>query len=156
MKTIMPEAVASVFLEIVERLSFMFGEEVPKTDLPNCGESCLQAVQTFWGDSEGWIMLVVPESVAGEIARNILGLGDGDCARAEIVDDSVTELLNVISGHMVCAVSEEKTDIRLAPPTLNRLSPEAARAMREDPQTMGFLSEGYPVLFGMGSGRQGA
>ncbi len=143
------ERVQSTFLEVVEKLTFMFGEAVSSADLPPTAGEYSEAWLTFDGAVKGRLAVIVPSEMTPEIAGNILGLDPADVQPGEMMADALRELLNVISGHVVMALATTQADFRLSAPEYRQLAEAQWVALCEDPDTAPFLLDESPVLLNL-------
>lgn len=143
------DRVQATFLEVVEKLTFMFGEAVTSADLPATAGEYSEAWLTFGGALSGRLAIIVPTEMTPEIAGNILGLDPADVQPGEMMADALRELLNVISGHVVMALATNQADFQLSAPNHRQLTEEQWVALCEDPDTAPFLLDESPVLLNL-------
>ena len=135
-----------MFLEVVEKLTFMFGELGEPEDVDE--EQCIwvRASIDFSGPVNGTISLGVPEDVCGEVSANILGLNPEDIEEDGLARDSLMELLNVVCGHIVPAIQETEDDVLLSVPSIDEISSmNACKIARQDDTTCYDLDDS-PVM----------
>jgi len=148
------DSIGTTFLEVVEKLTFMFGEELPKADLPEPeGDYSVARIQ-FDGAVAGAVSLVVPEELVPEIAGNILGLDPDEVESTEMMQDAVRELLNVACGHVVMELAGAGADFTLAAPVYTIVGADAYAAYRDDDDSFAFLLEDSPALLNLKLGRE--
>ncbi len=143
------DRVSATFLDVVEKLTFMFGEAVPVDDLPETEGLHAEAWLTFSGDVCGRLAIIVPENLTPQIAGNILGLEPEDVLPGEMKNDALCELLNVVAGHVVMALAGSKSNFTLSAPTFEVLDREAFAAVCADPDTATYLLDDNPVLLNL-------
>ncbi len=143
------DRVQSTFLEVVEKLTFMFGESVTSAELPSTAGEYSEAWLTFEGAVKGRLAIIVPSELTPEIAGNILGLDPSDVQPGEMMADALRELLNVISGHVVMALATSQADFQLSAPGYRQLTEAQWVALCEDPDTAPFLLDESPVLLNL-------
>lgn len=143
------QSVGATFLEVVEQLTFMFGEPAPKASLLDADGDYVLAELSFTGDVTGTLSLAVPGECVPEIAANILGLEPEEMESSSMAPDSLGEMLNVICGHVIMAVAGNGADFRLGSPRVVAANPEFLADRVDDPDWLGFLLEENLVLLGL-------
>ena len=143
------ERVQATFLEVVEKLTFMFGEAVDAADLPPTAGDYAEAWLTFDGAVKGRLAVIVPADLTPEIAANILGLDPSELEPGEMTADALRELLNVVSGHVVMALATSQADFSLSAPAYRTLARDQWLALCADPDTAPFLLDENPVLLNL-------
>jgi chemotaxis protein CheY-P-specific phosphatase CheC len=143
------DRVQATFLEVVEKLTFMFGEAVTAAELPATAGEYSEAWLTFTGAVNGRLAVIVPSELTPEIAGNILGLDPSDVHPGEMMADALRELLNVISGHVVMALATNLADFKLSAPEHRQLTADQWAALCQDPDTAPFLLDESPVLLNL-------
>lgn len=138
-----------VFLDIVEKLAFMFGDPCDMADMPTGDGLWCRASIRFHGDVSGTVSLSVPEELCLEIAENILGMDMDDVEdELEVGRDSVKEMLNVVCGHVVPVLQGEGSDMWLDVPLLESVSAEECVATAKLDGVTAYNLDGSPVLLG--------
>ncbi len=66
------DQVCSTFMEVVEKLTFMFGEVIAKDEVDAIGTPYTLASMSFGGDVKGLLSVAVPTGLTAEIAANFL------------------------------------------------------------------------------------
>lgn len=143
------ESVSATFLEVVEQLTFMFGEPAHKAALLDADGDYVLAQLSFTGDVVGTLSLAVPGECVPEIAANILGLEPEEMESNSMAPDSLGEMLNVICGHVIMAIAGKGADFRLGSPSVVTATPEFLAERVDDPDWLGFLLEENMVLLGL-------
>lgn len=141
--------VSATFLEVVEQLTFMFGEPTHKSALLDVDGDYVLAQLSFTGDVAGTLSLAVPGACVPEIAANILGLEPEEVEPDSMAADSLGEMLNVICGHVIMAIAGKRADFRLGSPRVVAATPEFLAARVDDPDWLGFTLEENAVLLGL-------
>ena len=149
MQTSTREQLSKTFLGVVEQLTFMFGEWVPKADLEADGATFNRATMRFTGDIVGEISVAVPEEITADIAANILGLEPEDIESEEMRLDALAELLNVACGHVIMALAGNDTNFRLEAPTTGQIDEDTYHQMMLNEDYIGFLLDDNPVFLGL-------
>jgi len=139
-------AVESTFLEVVEKLTFMFGEQAAREEIDPEGEPWVEARMHFTGGQSGSLAVIVPRSLQPEIAANILGLDADGLNTQAVLDDALREMLNVVCGHVLMAICGEAADFQLEAPTNVELAAEQLSTFLADDNTSAYLLDDEPVL----------
>lgn len=142
----MREAVETTFMDVVEKLTFMFGEQADVEDVETDGEPWAEARMAFEGDVSGSLAVIVPQSLQPDIASNILGLDSDMLNNPEVLDDALREMLNVICGHVIRTLAGESCRFDLITPENKLLEPEQLQALLEDEATSAYMLDDEPVL----------
>lgn len=140
------ETLCDVFIEVVEKLAFMFGDPCEKDDLPDPESECIKATISFEGTSSGIIELLVPSGMCAEMAANILGMDEDDETAVSKGTDSLKELLNVTCGNFLTAIAGETPVFNVSAPQATRLDLSWWPRVLADPESIGILIDDYPVL----------
>ena len=143
------ETIAATFLDVVEQLTFMFGELEDKDELEFTDAEFTQASMEFTGDVAGTLSVTVPTAVTAEIAANILGLDPGDLCDQAMLDDALKEMLNVVCGHVIMAIAGRDANFTLHAPAIAPVDPEQLQALIADDAYFGFDLDESPVLLGL-------
>lgn len=143
------ETLTEVFLEVLEKLVFMFGEPVDKDNLPEPGNSLMEVTATFEGDLCGVLKLVVPAEICPQIAANMLGTDPDDASAVEKGVDALNELLNVTCGQVLTALGGTKPIFDVSVPVAAELGANAWRDMLRQRETEAFQVEDWTVLLSL-------
>lgn len=143
------ETINATFLDVVEQLTFMFGEPEDKTELELDGETFTQATMEFDGDVVGTLSVTVPTGITAEIAANILGLDAADLTDQAMLDDALAEMLNVVCGHVIMAIAGKGANFVLHTPKVVPVDDAHLVAMLADPSYVAFNLDESPVLLGL-------
>jgi CheY-specific phosphatase CheX len=149
MREAIMESVSATFLEVVEQLTFMFGEPTHKSALLDADGDYVLAQISFTGDVTGTLSLAVPGACVPGIAANILGLEPEETEVDAMAADSLGEMLNVISGHVIMAIAGKGADFRLGSPRVVAATPGFLAARVDDPDWLGVMLEENTVLLGL-------
>ncbi len=142
-------SVSATFLQVVEQLTFMFGEAADKGDILDVDCDYILAQMAFTGDVNGTLSLAVPSDCVAEIAANILGLEPEEMEASSMAPDSLGEMLNVICGHVIMAIAGKSADFGLGSPVIGPATPAFLAQAVEDSDWLGFLLEENLVLLGL-------
>jgi CheY-specific phosphatase CheX len=143
------ESVSATFLQVVEQLTFMFGEPADKGDILDADGDYILAQMGFTGDVNGTLSIAVPADCVAEIAANILGLEPEEMEASSLAPDSLGEMLNVICGHVIMAIAGKGADFGLGSPVIGPATPAFLAQAAEDSDWLGFLLEENLVLLGL-------
>lgn len=149
MQTSTMQQIGHTFLEVVEQLTFMFGEPTPKDDLDAEGVEFLQATMSFEGDLKGRILVAVPVDITAEIAANILGLEPEEVESEEIKRDALAEMLNVVCGHVIMAMAGTDANFKLTSPETAPVNEDDFNQMMLSDDYMGLILDDSPVFLGL-------
>lgn len=139
------EIVSDVFCDILEKLAFMFGEEVGTEEMPEPSEGITLSSMSFSGEMVGTLEMAVPTEMSVEVAVNVLGI-DADEIDAEAANDSLKEVLNVICGNILTAIAGEEPIFDLSVPGVKDISSSDWRELMNDPDSINFLLDDNPVI----------
>lgn len=143
------EQLCSTFSEVVERLTFMFGEVVPKEEAHAPGTLFTQASMTFAGDLVGKLSVAVPSEITAEIAANILGIEPEDIESETMMNDALAEMVNVVCGHVIMAMVGTDANFKLDAPVTDFVSEEHYAYMMESDDFATLLLDDNPVFLGL-------
>ena len=143
------ESVSATFLQVVEQLTFMFGEPADKGDILDADGDYILAQMGFTGDVNGTLSIAVPADCVAEIAANILGLEPEEMEASSMAADSLGEMLNVICGHVIMAIAGTSADFRLGSPVIVPATTGFLAECVDDSDWLGFLLEENLVLLGL-------
>jgi len=143
------ETVNATFMNIVERLTFMFGEPMDKDDLDTENVDFTLARMSFVGDMTGTLSVAVPSAITAEIAANILGLEPEDISDAAMLDDALGEMLNVVCGHVIMDLMGKEANFKLQAPEVLPVDESVLVEMLASPDFVGFELDDSPALLGL-------
>jgi len=143
------KTVNTAFLDVVERLTFMFGDTEDKNQLDTEMVAFTLASIGFEGDLTGKLSVAVPTRVTADIAANILGLEPADLSDRSLLEDALGEMLNVVCGHVVMALVGPGADFKLGSPAVSRIDETKLVEMLASPDFVGFNLDDSPVLLGL-------
>lgn len=143
------DTVNATFLDVVEQLTFMFGDPEDKNTLDTEAVEFTRGRMSFVGDLAGTLTLAVPSAITVDIAANILGLEPEDLADDAVLDDALGEMLNVVCGHVIMALIGTDADFKLQSPEVEIVSEPSLVEMLTDPDFVGFNLDENPVLLGL-------
>jgi CheY-specific phosphatase CheX len=142
------DLIEEVFVRVLERFTFSYGEAVAVGELPEPEEKMLCAKMTFTGARGGLMVLAAPLEAARGMAANILS---GESADVEVTEaaDVLGEVLNMACGHLATGL-EEREVIELSPPEVYALELDEWRQLARGAHAVGFMVDERPVLLAMG------
>ena len=143
------DKLGTTFLEVVEQLTFMFGEQVPKDELDSEGVAFMKAAMTFDGDLKGSLVVAVPQSVTVEIAANILGLEPEEVQPEDMRRDALAEMLNVVCGHVIMSLVGGNANFKLDAPVTGPVEQHELDSWHADDAYLGFDLDDHPVYLGL-------
>ena len=149
MSEIRQETVNATFLDVVEQLTFMFGEPVDKLQLDTEMVEFTLARMSFTGDLDGALSVAVPTEITAEIAANIIGLDAADLTDRALLDDALGEMLNVVCGHVIMALIGTGANFKLGSPEVRPVEESLLVEMLSNPAYVGFNLDDSPVLLGL-------
>jgi len=141
--------IETVFLGVVEKLAFMFGDPCDANEIRDTPGSWVRATIEFEGTMTGSFSLTVPEALCAEISANILGLEPNDIADSGLARDSLKEMLNVACGRVVPALQGAEHDFDLGVPFLDELSHADVKELSGLEGVTCFDLDGSPIMLGL-------
>jgi len=143
------EILSTTFLEIVEQLTFMFGEPTPKAEMEDLDKEFTLAKMSFTGDLTGVLSVAVPTEITAEITANILGLDPEDIEPETMMVDALAEMLNVVCGHVIMALVGTDANFRLDAPETGVVDDALRTEMLASDDYTGFVLDESPVFLGL-------
>ena len=128
---------------VFEQMAFMFAD--PADPMPIDGRA-LRVQMRFSGTRNGQLLMAVPETMACELAANLLGTDPGSPEALGQATDALGEMLNVLCGHVVTLLAGPDATTELTAPTIVNGTPEDWTAWCADPVTVSMSMDGHPVL----------
>jgi chemotaxis protein CheY-P-specific phosphatase CheC len=143
---------AEVFLDILERIAFMFGEIVEMSDVSGIETESVHASIAFRGQIDGQIEIVAPCDFCTELAANMLGTDPNDDVAERRGIDSLRELLNITCGNFVTAATGNRsvTDVRV--PSTRIIASGACNELMQECGWTAILVDENPILVRLSSG----
>ena len=139
------EKIAEVFIGIIERLAYMFGETAEDGEAPTDFPEGLKAELTFRGHAEGKLTLLAPQAVCAELAANVLGV-DEDKIDASAAADALGELLNVFCGNLLTKLAGSEPIFTMTAPSVEHATQDEWNAVSARPDAMTFLVDDQPLV----------
>ena len=133
---------SNVVADVMERFAFSFVEAEEDGD-GNHATDCLWAEVSFEGPSKGAVGLVVPWSLALELAASILGMDPAELGESA-GEDAVRELTNIMCGEMLPLLFGTEPVFDLSVPHMRRVK---GSEVDIDPpvESVGLMVEDEPV-----------
>jgi len=139
--------IKKVCSDVFEQLAFMFAEDLSPDEVEYGDDvQCMHAAMTFSGHQSGGIEIVIPVSLASQLAKNILGLGDEETLTEHSPEDALREMLNTICGRMLTSLFGEDAVFNLHVPMTKIISPEQALAMARQDDCITLMIEENPII----------
>ncbi len=138
--------VSQVFCDVMEKLTFMFGEEVGIDELYPEGDKYHIVTMTFSGHKKGRLTLIVPQGMAAEIAANVLGVSDTDSRSIALALDSLKEVVNVLCGRILTELEGEVPVFNLSVPETHVISEKEWEKYLGNDEYLAFIVDGFNVL----------
>lgn len=150
------EKLGQAVIDVFEKLAFMFGEVIPKEELPSVPGGYVKSSMTFKGPFTGVLAMAVPEEMCVDIAANVLGLEAEDKLARDRASDALKEVLNVICGNALTAIAGPEPLFELTVPDFSPISETEWGALIDDFDSMAFLIDENPalVLFSVGDSKE--
>ena len=140
------EVMAEVFCRVLEKLAFMFGEEVEKEELSGEGESYYHSMISFKGSCSGAFGIAAPVNFCLELAANVLGMDPDEDEVKGKAGDALKELLNMMCGQLLTDMFGDEEVFDLSVPRLSEMDKTGWEKLVDDPKTVGFFVDDFPVL----------
>jgi hypothetical protein len=140
-------AVLTTVPAILEKQAFMFADPLPQGGFKASGEEYLAASLVFDGPARGGALAAFPESLAKELAANLLGSEPGDEKSAEYAADALGEFLNVACGHLLTELFGTGPVFNLGAPRGFGFPSAVADLLARKSDVMAFEVDGVPLLF---------
>ncbi len=143
----------TIFLEtirdVLEQFAFMFCESDDEKLFRDCQGPFLHVSITFsrGGRESGQaaLSLTAPESMAVELAGNILGLDPAE-VDADAGPDALKELINVVCGEVIPKLYGNKEVFDLTVPSLCRIDSGKWNELVADPDNLRLWVDDRPML----------
>lgn len=130
--------------------AFLFTEMASVPDMGLNDSDFIEAVIMAQGDFRARFVLCVASSLSIDIAANILGLDPGSEESVENAEDSVKELLNLISSHVLTRLGGTTAVFNLGVAQSKRISDQSVwmkSLVKQEPVTV--LVDGRPLMVWM-------
>lgn len=140
------ELLEKVFVEVLEKMAYVFAQPTRKDSIPAAEEECSLARMTFTGPMAGTLILAAPSAASREIAANIMGMEPESDMVIDMASDAIKEVLNVTCGHVLTSLAGVRPVFNVTTPDISHLDADAWQEFRDHPRTSGFLIEDRPLL----------
>jgi CheY-specific phosphatase CheX len=141
------EAVLHTVPAILEQQAFLFAEPLPAGGFRAQPGDYLAATLTFEGPVRGGALAAFPESLARELAANLLGSEPDDEKAGEHAADALGEFLNVACGHLLSGLFGSGPAFDLASPRGFGIPASVADLLARKSDVLAFEVDGVPILF---------
>ncbi len=149
MQSNVQEQLCSTFMEVVEQLTFMFGEVVTKQEVDSPGTLFTLASMSFTGDLVGVLEVAVPTEITADIAANILGVEAEEIESETMMNDALGEMLNVVCGHVIMAMAGHDSNFKLGSPETTYVDDTKHTEMMSSDDYVGLLLDDSPIFLGL-------
>jgi len=103
--------------DVLEKLAFIFS--FPEDERENMDyNAAMGAKVSFTGPFTGTLIMAVSLEALPELAGNMLGLEDDDETTLEQQQDALKELINVVCGNLLPAISGKQSVFNVNPPEI--------------------------------------
>ena len=141
------EAVLGTVPAILEQQAFLFADPLPDGGFKAMEGEYLAASLVFDGPARGGALAAFPESLAREMAANLLGAEPDDEKAGEYAADALGEFLNVACGHLLSTLFGTGLAFNLAAPRTFGFPGTVADLLARKSNVMAFEIDGVPILF---------
>lgn len=141
------EAVLGTVRSILEKQAFLFADSLPEKGFKARGDEYLAASLSFDGPSRGGALVAFPETLARELAANLLGAEPADETSAEHAADALGEFLNVACGHLLTELFGTGPVFNLGAPRTFGFPSDVADLLARKSDVVAFEVDGAPILF---------
>ncbi len=139
------EILHGVLYDILERLAFLFADDVDEITEEMIPSTFWRAAIEFHGIVSGKIEVAAPEDLCLTLAANTMGV-EPDMLEGLTPKDALGEFLNIVCGEFIEVRHGAKEIFRLTIPTLSVCTTEQWQAMAAMPATVQLLVEDQPML----------
>jgi CheY-specific phosphatase CheX len=140
------EILQSVFCDVLERIAFMFGEPVDKSELPKYHDEYSRVSMNFSGQLKGSLSIAIPDKMSKEMAANVMGLDTDEDISKDVANDTLKEILNVTCGQFLTAYAGEEPVFELSIPEIFSLLPKGWTDLIKKDETICLIVDDYPVI----------
>jgi CheY-specific phosphatase CheX len=140
------ELLEATLITVLEQFAFLFADLVEKDEIEVEESEFAMVSLSFTGDFSGQLVLATPSSSCVEIAANVLGTDPSNPKAQEDAQDAMQELANVCCGHILTAIAGDEPVFDLGVPSFGILSLEEWNSLYQDPETLVFIVEDFPLL----------
>jgi chemotaxis protein CheY-P-specific phosphatase CheC len=140
------DVLTEVMIDVLEKLAFMFGDEVGKEEIPFPGRDCVEANMYFKGPRSGKLGIVVPVDICPVIAANILGMDVEDLSSQDQDFDALKEVLNVICGNVLTTLEGDEAVFDLTVPETQFVSAQKWNEILNSSESIAYIVDEQPAL----------
>lgn len=140
----MKDALFDSVRQALETMAFILADEAQEaTEIPTTAK---RISMSFTGPTSGTVELIASESFGQTLAAGALGLDPADEEVLSKVDDALKELINVVVGHMMPAIAEDRSDVfSLALPELGDIPADDWSDFIATPSASVFVADGAVI-----------
>ena len=149
MQSNVQDQLCSTFMDVVEKLTFMFGEVVPKEEVDSPETPFTLAAMSFTGAVVGTLEVAVPTEITAEIAANILGLEPEDIESEAMMNDALGEMLNVVCGHVIMTLAGTDANFVLNSPQTSPVEQNKYDEMMTSDDYASLMLDDSPIFLGL-------
>ena len=140
------EIMEEVVVSVLEKLAYMFADQVPSEEMPGDAGSLLRADIYFVGSTSGQLTLISSEEMCNELSVNMLGVEPGELDDQGLGREALKELLNVICGQLLTEILGDKPVFDLSAPTVSQMDAVQWKFFCTDSNALSFMVDENPVL----------
>ncbi len=111
------ETLCRVTGDVMEKLAFIFSFPEEEREETDYGSSVAASV-SFAGPFTGTLIMAVSNATLPELTGNMLGLDDGEETTGEQQHDALKELINVVCGNLLPAISGKQSIFNVNAPQI--------------------------------------
>ncbi|HGJ67218.1 TPA: chemotaxis protein CheX [bacterium] len=137
---------SEVFLDVLMRFAFMFGEKCPKDKMPLENPSFYHARVEFYGDRQGTVGIMASDDLCIEMSANVLGTDIEDKNSVEDAVDTLEELSNVVCGQFLTSAFGNEVIFNLIPPSVSIADSKEWSELLYNDESLAFMVEDSPAL----------
>lgn len=146
MSTNHSEQIVDVFCDVLDKLAFLFGEQIDKTEVPRDVDAGYIVEMSFEGPRRGEIAVLMPKSICPELAANILGISEDDELATQCVQDALKEIVNILCGQLLTSVAGTEPVFDLSVPVIADYDSSLWCSWLDEADSVAFLVDDRPVL----------
>jgi CheY-specific phosphatase CheX len=130
---------------VLEKMAFMFADEVDAEELDGGGSDLLEATMEFKGETSGEVVLAAQADFCASLAENMLGI-DEDEVNDGSLEDALREILNMTCGLYLTNRWGDGVVFDLTVPVVRRLNEEQWQELVNDDKSITIDAEGFQMV----------
>lgn len=146
METNRQEILENILISVVEEFAFMFAEPLSPEEPAPAPVACLVVSVSFSGEHKGAVTIATDTAFPEILRENVLGVGNDSEASADIAQDALRELANVLTGQLVTALYGKARQYDLSVPDLREGDSSTWQQLTESPGTEEFRIDQESLL----------